>query len=47
VFFRVEDLPSDLEEDDQTLTIGGVDYRVIERMPDGLGGVMLALRTIG
>lgn len=44
VFLRLEELPADPEEDDPTLTIRGVDYRVIERMPDGAGGIVLALR---
>lgn len=48
VFFRLEDLPEDidLEEDEPTLTIRGVEYRVIERRPDGMGGIVLALRTV-
>lgn len=46
VFVRVEDLPDDPDDDDPTLTIAGVDYRVVERRPDGMGGVMLALRLI-
>jgi len=46
VFFRREDLPVDPEVDDPTLTIGGVAYRVIERMPDDIGGIVLALRSI-
>ena len=44
VFLRLEDLPADPEQDEPTLTIGGVDYRVIEHRPDGLGGIVLALR---
>lgn len=47
VFCRLEDLPCDPEDDDPKITVRGVDYRVIERMPDGMGGVVLALRTIG
>jgi hypothetical protein len=46
VFFRLEDLPADPEDDEPTLTIGGVEYRVIERRPDGLGGLVLALRKL-
>lgn len=46
LFCRVEDLPVDLEDDEPTLTIRGVDYRVTERMPDGMGGVVLPLRKI-
>lgn len=44
VFFRIEDLPVDPEDDEPTITIRGLDYRVIERRPDGLGGIVLALR---
>lgn len=44
VFVRLEDLPIDPEDDEPTLTIGGVDYRVIERRPDGMGGILLVLR---
>lgn len=47
VFLRLEDLPVDPEEDEPTLTIGGVDYRVTERRPDGMGGIVLALRLVG
>lgn len=43
VFFRLEDLPVDPEQDEPVLTIGGVDYTVRERMPDGLGGIRLLL----
>lgn len=46
VFFRLEDLPEHPEDDEPTLTIGGVDYRVIERRPDGMGGIVLALRRV-
>lgn len=46
VFLRLEDLPSVPEDDDPTLTIRGVDYRVIERKPDDMGGILLVLRTI-
>lgn len=46
VFLRLEDLPVDPEEDEPTLEIRGVEYRVIERRPDGLGGIVLALRRL-
>jgi hypothetical protein len=46
VFLRLEDLPTDPEDDDPTLTIGGLDYRVIERRPDGMGWIVLALRLL-
>lgn len=44
VFFRLEDLPVDPEDDEPLLRIGGREYRVIERRPDGLGGILLPLR---
>lgn len=44
VFLRLDDLPVDPEQDEPTLAIGGREYRVIERRPDGLGGIVLALR---
>lgn len=46
VFFRLSDLPVDPETDDPTLTINSVAYRVIERRPDGMGGIVLALRKV-
>lgn len=46
VFFRLEDLPADPELDEPTLTIRGNPYRVIERRPDGMGGIVLALRLV-
>jgi len=47
VFLRLADLPADPELDDPTLTIGGVDYRMIGApQPDGMGGVLLVLRTV-
>jgi len=46
VFLRLEDLPVDPELDEPTLTIRGVEYRVIERRPAGLGGIVLALRRV-
>jgi len=47
VFLRLEDLPADPEQDEPTLTIGGLNYRVTERKPDGMGGIVLALRMAG
>lgn len=44
VFLRLEDLPVDPEDDEPTLTIRGVDYRVHARPRDGMGGIVLALR---
>lgn len=46
VFLLLEDLPVDPELDEPTLTIGGLVYRVHERRPDGLGGIVLALRLV-
>lgn len=46
IFVRLEDLPEVPEDDEPTLTIGGVDYRVIERRPDGIGGIVLVLRLV-
>jgi hypothetical protein len=46
VFFRLEDLPVDPEDDDPTLTIRGDAYRVTQRRPDGMGGIVLAVRLI-
>lgn len=46
IFFRLSDLPLDPELDDPTLTIRGLHYRVAERMPDDMGGIVLALRRI-
>lgn len=43
VFVLLADLPTDPEEDEPTLTIGGVTYRVRERQPDGAGGIVLGL----
>lgn len=46
VFLRLEDLPVDPEDDEPTLTIGGVGYRMVgPPQPDGMGGVLLVLRT--
>lgn len=46
VFLRLEDLPLDPEDDEPTLTIGGVDYTMVgPPQPDGMGGVLLVLRT--
>lgn len=46
VFFRLEDLPVDPENDEPILTIRSVAYRVLERRPDDMGGIVLALRKI-
>ncbi len=44
VFLRLEDLPVEPEDDEPIVEIRGVEYRVIERQPDGMGGVVLVLR---
>lgn len=46
VFLLLADLPIHPELDEPTLTIGGLTYRVFERRPDGLGGIVLALRLV-
>ena len=49
VFLRLEDLSGDPDLDDRELTvvtITGVDYRVKEVKPDGIGGVVLTLRKV-
>lgn len=46
VFFRFEDLPVDPESDDPTLTIDAIAYRVVERKPDGIGGIVFVLRKV-
>ncbi len=46
VFLRLAELPSDPYEDGDSLriTIRGVEYRVTEPRPDGMGGIVLVLR---
>lgn len=44
VFFRFSDLPVDPENDEPTITIRGLAYKVIERRPDDMGGIVLVLR---
>lgn len=46
VSLRLEDLPVDPEQDEPTLIIGGIVYRIVERQPDGVGGVVLKLRLV-
>lgn len=46
VFLRLEDLPTDPRDDEPTLTIRGVVYRVRERPTDGMGGIVLGLRRV-
>jgi hypothetical protein len=46
VFLRLEDLPTDPEDDEPTLVIRALEYRVIERRLAGIGGVVLALRLV-
>jgi len=47
VFVRLSDLPVDPSADaDTRVTIAGTEYRVIERKPDSMGGVMLRLHRV-
>ena len=46
VFLRLSDLPVDPLQDEPILTIGGNDYRVRKRIPDGIGGFTLALWVV-
>lgn len=46
VFLRLEDLPTDPEQDKPMLIIRLRVYRVIERRPDDVGGIVLALRLV-
>lgn len=46
VFLLLADLPTDPEVDDPTITIGSVTYDVVGRHPDGMGGIVLELRTV-
>lgn len=43
---RLEDLPEAPEDDEPTLTIRGIEYRVTERPTDGMGGIVLVLRRV-
>lgn len=45
VRFLIADLPGDPEADDPTITIRSVAYSVIERTPNGMGGIEFHLRT--
>ena len=47
VFLLLEDLATDPEAEDATLTINGRDYHVRERQPDGVGGIRLLLYRVG
>jgi hypothetical protein len=46
VFLRLTDLPMELDHDEPVIGIEGANYRVVERSPDGAGGVLLHLRLI-
>ncbi len=47
VFLRLEDLPTDPEEDeDPWVTINGISYQVTARKPDGQGGIVLLLHLV-
>lgn len=44
VFLRIEDLPGDPRSDKASVSINGIAYHVMERLPDDMGGIVLALR---
>lgn len=46
MFLRLSDLPTDPQVDDPQLTIKGIVYRVVERIPDDMGGIVLTLRVV-
>lgn len=48
VFLRLEDLPVHPDNDEPTLTIGGIAYRIRERQTDGPqgGGITLLLHRV-
>lgn len=46
VFFRASDLPTDLQVDEPELTIRAIVYRIVERRPDDMGGIVLVLRAV-
>lgn len=43
VTVRLSDLPSDPQDDEPLITIGGKEYSVKEAQPDGMGAVRLLL----
>lgn len=43
LFLVLADLPADPDEDEPTITVRGTDYKVRERVRDGLGGIRLTL----
>ena len=43
VWFRLDDLPEDPDDDDPLITIAGNLYRVVERQRDGMGSIRLLL----
>lgn len=46
VWLLLADLPVHPDDDDPTVTIDGLVYNVTERRPDGMGGIVLALRLV-
>lgn len=46
VFLKLEDLPIHPDFDEPTLTINGLSYKVIGRVPAGLGAIVLRLRQL-
>lgn len=47
VWVRLSDLPTDPDEDEPTITIRSVAYRVRQRRRDGQGGITLLLHEVG
>lgn len=47
LFVRLEDLLVELDDDEPTVEIDEKTYRVVERKPDGVGGVRLRLHRVG
>lgn len=46
LFVRLDDLPEDPQDAaaEPTITIRARDYRVVDTVPDGIGGIVLVLR---
>lgn len=46
IFIRVEDLPVDVGEDDGFFVVRNVQYRPIDVLPDGEGGIVVSLHKV-
>ena len=46
IFHRLEDLPGDPDQDNPTITVDGLQYKVRFRQRDGLGGIRLFLYRV-